>query len=166
MIKKMLEDNATLFNEANNLRKSTEMPSPVRIKEWKALKNAIDQYDPQILSLESRHQATVKKLALNEALVKSCLPYIDYKDRDQQDIQREAFFIITESRNKTYIRKMVKKTLSFSVRESDTLYSRMGFITLDAFRVLFDVVEETGFEQPHNHSNLTLNILSYMRGGV
>jgi len=160
MIKKMLQDNAALFNEANNLRSSTEMPSPIRNKGWKELKNKIDKYDARILFLEGQHQAMIKKLASDNNIVKSFLPYITDKDKD---IKREAFFIITESQNKTCIRQMVKNTLPFSVNESSTLYSRMGFISVDAFRVLFDVVEEIGFEQPQNHSNLTLHILSYIR---
>ena len=158
-MKKTLEENAKIFDEANELRASTEMPNPYILTDWREFKRAIDKYDKRILSLEAEHMKTVKKLSKNEKIVKSILPYILDKE---PSIQREALFVIVESKNKKLIHNMVEKTLHLTAADSNVLYGKIGFISVDAFRVLFDVVKEIGFIQPQSRHILTKNILTYI----
>jgi len=158
-MKKILEENARLFNEANELRGSTEKANPHIDKDWKVFKKKLDERDKQILSWESQHKATIKKLSSDDKLVKAILPYI--KDKEN-DIQREALLVIIESKNKEYILKMVQQTLTLSSIESTIFYSSLGFVSEDAFRVFFEVAEKIGFVQSLNYSNLTKNLISYI----
>lgn len=159
-LKKMLQESAKLFDEAAEARKSTEMPSPLMYKNnWKGFKKAIDEYDPKIINLEKRHRAYIKKLSSNVLFVRQLLMFIEGED---ETIQREAFFVIAESKNREMIEEMIKTTLSFSITESNTLYEMLGFVSKEAFIVLFECAKEIGFEQPQNNHNMTKNLLNYI----
>ena len=159
-LKKMLQESARLFDEAAEARKSTEMPSPLMYKNnWKGFKKAIDEYDPKIINLEKQHKAYIKKLSSNTLFVRQLLTFI--KDKDKA-IQRESFFVIIESKNKEIIDQMIKTTLSFSISESSTLYGMLGFVSEEAFRIVFECAKKIGFDQPQNNHNMAKALLDYI----
>jgi len=160
MIKKILQESAELFDEAKKVRKSEGMPSPINYKNnWKAFKKAIDDYDPKIIALEHQHQDYIKKLSSNTLLVKQILPYI--KDENKA-IRREALFVVAESKDKKLIQKMLQTTLSYSTHECAVFYQNFGFVSEEAFRVVFACAEEIGFDQPQNNYNMPKALLYYI----
>ncbi len=160
MIKKMLQESAKLFDEAAEARKSTEMPSSLMYKNnWKGFKKAIDEYDPKIMNLEKQHQANIKKLSSNALLVKQLLPFIENKDHT---IRREALFVIVESKDNKMIQQMLQATLSFSTVECAAFYERLGFVSEEAFRIVFECAEKIGFDQPQNNYNMAKALLNYI----
>lgn len=148
MTKKTLEECASILDEIHTKRKHIER---VSIEERK-------EEEKEIIALEALHKKMVYQLAQNSENLEDILVCLNDENRK---ISGEAFLVIVESQNKKIIQVVIEKYI-YNRAMRQQILSKMGYVSLEAFDVLFWTMKELGFEKTEAYGLITESLIDYI----
>jgi hypothetical protein len=129
------------------------------------MKEELSKHEPKILQIEKRYQDMVRHVATttNSLLLDDIVTQL--KTTDEQKIIQEASHVLFLSKSKRHLKEALEWIVSVENKDYhkiSEIFASLKFIEPESFNVIFQVMQEIGFDNTKAHRNSTSWMLLYI----